>query len=67
MKNKKYLVNAVWYRKASGSCRSYKGKKATPISWEFDNLEEATKWANNLKECDINPYRQYEEIEIIEN
>lgn len=63
---KKYLVKAIWYKKASGSCMSYIGKKATPITWEFDNLEEAKEWANDLKDYNFNPYKIYKEIEIKE-
>ena len=62
---KKYLVKAIWYKKASGSCRSYVGKKGTEIIYERETLEEAEYWANELK-LNNNPYKFYENIEIIE-
>lgn len=63
---KKYLVKAVWYKKASGSCRSYTGKKATPIEWEIETLEKAKEWAKELEDDDRNPYKVYRNIEIVE-
>lgn len=62
---KKYIVKAEWYRKASGSCRSYIGKKATPIEWKMETLKEAEEWVEELKK-QPNPYKYYDNIKIEE-
>lgn len=60
----KYVVEGIWYRKASGSCRSYVGKKSTPfISLPKETLEEAQKLMEEL-EKGCNPYKHYENLII---
>ena len=63
---KKYVVEGIWYRKASGSCRSYVGKKATLYtSLPKETLEEAQKLKEEL-EKGYNPYKHYENLTIKE-